>query len=151
MKVFFLYTIVLLSFGSYGQNVMKIKDAERKYRQDSLQEVYFNRIFSDEISTCFQASPELFMVEWSKFSRAVSKYAHSQNFIWGKKTIAQVEVYFDQEEKIDHFFVYVRDPEFSEERYSQLMDLLREFAKEYKFTLDAAIPFSNSGSITFYD
>ena len=151
MKQFLVFVCLCCSTALFAQNVEKMDDALRKYRQDSLQEIYFNRIFSEEITTCFKVSPELFLAEWSKFSRAVAKYAHDHDFIWGKKTIAQVDVYFNKDEKIDHFFVEVRDPAFTEEKYRKLMALLKDFSKEYKFTIDAAIPFTNSGSITFYD
>ncbi|MGV3629555.1 MAG: hypothetical protein ACO1O6_00015 [Bacteroidota bacterium] len=136
---------------SFGQNVMQMDEALRRFPQDSMQQVYFNRIFSEEITECFQVSPELFLAEWSKFARAVAKYVHEKEFVWGKKTIAQVDVYFNKDEKIDHFFLSVKDPAFSEEKYRKLMAVLQEFSKEYKFTIEAAIPFSNAGTITFYD
>ncbi|MCE3294353.1 MAG: hypothetical protein K0R65_67 [Crocinitomicaceae bacterium] len=145
--------LLCLSFPAlfFGQKVEKMELAMRKYAQDSLQEIYFNRIFSDEITECFQASPELFLAEWSKFSRGVAKYIHEKNFTWGQKTTAMVDVYFNRDEKIDHFFISVKDPSFPEDKYRKLMALLEDFSKEYKFTIDAAIPFSNSGSIIFYD
>lgn len=151
MKQFLVVAFLCLSAFSFGQNIMKMEDGMRKYPQDSMQQIYFNRIFSDEITECFQVSPEVFLVEWSKFSRGIAKYLHSKNFIWGKKTVAQVDVYFNKDERIDHLFISVKDPGFSEERYGELMSLLEDFSREYKFTIDAAIPFSNVGSVTFYD
>lgn len=151
MKQILVLACLCFSLFSSGQNVVKMEDALRRYPQDSMQQIYFNRIFSEEITECFQVSPELFLAEWSKFNRGIARYLHDKNFIWGKKTVAQVDIYFNKDEKIDHFFISVKDPGFSEERYGELMSLLEDFSREYKFTIDAAIPFSNSGSITFYD
>ncbi|MFN5418399.1 MAG: hypothetical protein ACK5B9_15175 [Flavobacteriia bacterium] len=151
MKIITLSTFLLLSFLSFSQTILKIEDSEQKYRKDSLQEVYFNRIFSDEITTCFDVSQEMFIVEWSKFTRAVSKYLHEQNFVWGKKYLGNIEVYFNKDEKIEFFFLTMRDKEYPQEQYDKLFALLKQFAQEYTFKIDAKIPFSNSGTITFID
>ena len=151
MKIQITLTLLVLTLSVSAQRVMKLQDAEALYPTDSLQEIYFDRIFSDEISSCFDVSQEMFIVEWSKFTRAVARHLHNKNFIWGKQTASTINVYFNENEKIDHFFINIRDNSFTEERYTELFKLLDEFLTDYKFTIDAKIPFSNMGSITFYD
>lgn len=145
--------LLICSFSScfYAQQIMKIEDAEKKFKRDSIQMLYFDRIFSDEITDCFDVSPELFIVEWSKFGRALSKYFHENGFVWGKKTTATIEVYFDKDEKIELFFITIRDKEFPEDKYTKVFELINKFAREYKFTIDAKLAFTNAGSVTFYD
>lgn len=141
----------LFVLNSFSQKVMKIQDAEKVYDKDSLQQKYFDRVFTEEIDTCFDVSQEMFIVEWSKFTRAISKYLHENNFIWGKKVMGNIEVYFNKEEKVDFFFITIREKEFPEEQYEKMFVLLNAFFKDYKFKIDAKIPFSNAGSITFLD
>lgn len=141
----------LFVFNSFSQKVMKIQDAEKVYDKDSLQKKYFDRVFTEEIDTCFDVSQEMFIVEWSKFTRSISKYFHDNNFIWGKKTMGNIEVYFNKDEQIDFFFISIREKDYPEGQYQKMFVLLNQFVKDYKFKIDAKIPFSNSGSITFID
>lgn len=149
MKTLFVSLLLLVSAMSFSQVVMKLSDAQLKYNQDSLHRVYFDRLMTDEILEVFQTSNEFFLKEWRGFTQAYGRYLHEQNFNFGKQMKANIEVCFNKEEKIDLFFIKVNDANFTEEQYKKLLALTKEFCKIYKFTLDAAIPFMNSGSVTF--
>lgn len=151
MKLSLIVCACFFVFNSFSQKVMKIQDAEKMYDKDSLNQKYFDRVFTEEIDTCFDVSQEMFIAEWSKFTRSISKHFHDNNFIWGKKTVGNIEVYFNKEEKVDFFFITIREKDFSEEQYAKMFVLLNSFFKDYKFKIDAKIPFSNAGSITFLD
>lgn len=151
MKFLFSSLFLILINSSYSQQIMKIEEADTKFRRDSLEEVYFNRIFSDEISSCFDVSQEMFIVEWSKYLRNLSKFIHDEKFYWGKKTMAQIEIYFNADEKVELLFITVRDKDFDEIKYQKLTELIKKFVSVNKFNIQAKIPFSNSGSITFMD
>lgn len=149
MKTLFFSLFLMLSSVSFSQIVMKLPEAQKKYRQDSLHTVYFNRLMSDEILEVFQTSNDFFLKEWRGFTQAYGRYLHDQHFNFGKQMKATIEVCFNKEEKIDLFFIKVNDTNFTEEQYTKLLVLTKEFCKTYKFTLDASIPFMNSGSVTF--
>lgn len=149
MKTLLFSLFLILSSVSFSQIVMKLPDAQKKYKQDSLHTVYFDRLMTDEILEVFQTSNDFFVREWRGFTQAYGRYLHEQNFNFGKQMKATIEVCFNKEEKIDLFFIKVNDASFTEEQYKKLLALTKEFCKTYKFTLDAAIPFMNSGSVTF--
>lgn len=145
----FLVTFLFTSFNIFSQKVMSIEDSEKTYAKDSLQELYFYRIMSDEITECFDVSPELFLVEWSKFTREITKYMKENNFLFGKQMKGLIEVYFNKNGNIDYFFISLRDPEFPKEKFDKMLKLLGEFSKDYKFTIEAKQAFSNMGGISF--
>jgi hypothetical protein len=147
-KSLFIITFFFLNF-SFAQTVMSIEKSEQIFRRDSLQEIYFYQIMSDDISECFEVSPEMFLAEWSKFSREVAKYLKDQNFLFGKQTKGLTEVYFSAEGTIDLLFYSLRDANYEAEFYQKLENHLLEFCKNYKFTIKAKIPFTNTGGIIF--
>ncbi|MES2587403.1 MAG: hypothetical protein V4622_00400 [Bacteroidota bacterium] len=149
MKLIYLISIFSLSNNLFSQEVISIADSEKKYSKDSLQEHYFYRIMSDEITECFEVSPELFLSEWSKFTREVGKYLKDNNFLFGKQTKGLVDVYFNKNGTIDYFFISLRDDTVSKEKFDKMLSLLKEFSKGYKFTISAKQAFSNSGGINF--
>lgn len=151
MKKILFILLVLSTYNTNAQKVMKLSDANKTINRDSLTQVYFDRIFTEEITECFDVSQEFFLTEWSKFGRKIAKYFHEKQFGWGKATTATIEIYFNKDKGIDYFFIQIRDPEFTQERYDKVIAILTEFCKENKFTIEPKIPFTNSGSITFYD
>lgn len=151
MKVVFSFMLLFFCFQLNGQIVQKISLAEKIYSRDSLQEKYFDRIFSEEITICFDVNQEVLFREWSKFSMDVARFIHEKRFLWGGQTQAQIEVFFNQSGKIDLFLIEIDTPTFQESKYQELFKLLLEFSKTYKFSIVPKVPFSSVGSITFYD
>jgi hypothetical protein len=149
MKTLFLLTFNLLLNFSFGQIVMKLADSDIKYKKDSLKNVYFDRLMTDEIIEVFETSTDFFIREWRGFTKVYGRYLHDHNFVFGKQMNAQIEVYFNKNEGIDLFFIRINEANYSESQYQKLLELTKEFCKTYKFTLDASKPFTNSGTVTF--
>jgi hypothetical protein len=151
MKTVLFSLLLLINYLGFSQTVMKMPEAYKKYNQDSLHKVYFDRLMTDEILEVFQTSNDFFVREWRGFTQAYGRYLHDQHFNFGRQMKATIEVCFNKDEKIDLFFIKVNDANFTEEQYNKLLALTKEFCKSYKFTLDAAKPFMNSGTVTFMD
>jgi hypothetical protein len=149
MKIISFISFILLSNLCFNQIVMKLSDSDKKFKNDSLRNIYFDRLLSDEIIEVFETSTDFFIKEWRGFTQAYGRFLHDNHFDFGKQMKGQIEVYFNKNEKIDLFFIEIRDQSFPQEKYTKLLELTKEFAKNYKFTLDASKPFMNSGSITF--
>jgi hypothetical protein len=149
MKNTLLILILFISASGFSQVVLKTSEGFAKYDRDSLQQSHFYQIMSDEIITCFSTSPEFFLAEWTKFSIEVSKYLKEKNFLFGKRMKGQIDVYFDKSGKIELFFIEIRDPSFKEERYEEMCSLIKEFASNYRFTIDASKSFTNTSTINF--
>lgn len=147
---FFLFFIFLGFVGTFNaQVVMSIEDSENKFNKDSLQEHYFYRIMSDEISECFDVPTDFFMNEWSKFTRELGVYLKDNNVLFGLRTKGTIEVYFNKEGKIDLFFISLRESQFPVDFYEKLYAGIKNFSKDYKFTIQAKQKFTNTGGVTF--
>lgn len=149
MRHLLFFTCLFFAGNFFSQTILTIEDSNKKFDKDSLQEHYFFEIMSADITDCFDVSGEVFIDEWEKFTRGLAKYLKDKNFLFGLRTKANLEVYFNKEGKIDLFFYAFRDANFPPEFHEKFIKHISEFAKEYKFTIVAKQAFSNSGSITF--
>ncbi|MBI2258621.1 MAG: hypothetical protein HYU67_06945 [Flavobacteriia bacterium] len=132
-----------------AQTVETMELAHKKYSSDSLNKLYFNRVLTDEIIEAFETSTDFFIREWRGFTKEYMAFLQNNHFNFGKKTVMQIEVFFNKNEKIDCFFYQINNSTLTETQNKKLKELTIEFSKAYIFTLDASKPFSNYGTITF--
>jgi hypothetical protein len=148
MKSFLLTLSILLFTQTYSQEVMKIKDADEKFGIFYLDSIYQSGIHVDSSQAVFKNQKEYYEAYLKMFNQLMNFFKEN-DFVFEKPVSGFNKIYFNGDGTIKYFFYSIKKDQISEAQEIQFEKILKDFAKNYQFSLQADTGFRQCGSVTY--
>ncbi|MFO8055610.1 MAG: hypothetical protein R6U19_10670 [Bacteroidales bacterium] len=135
---------IICCFSAYGQEAVSFQEAREQGLMKELDSLYEDGTQLE----VFENQNEYFSA-WQELLQEFGNFLEENDFNWHEPTAVFQRVYFNEEGQIDYFLYMFRSGNLSDKKKQRFHNLLGEFIRGYRFSLNAGQKFAQCGSVQY--
>lgn len=152
MRTLLLCAAYLLFTGAMAQKVMRLDSARTKglttAHMDSLYLSAFD--VTDSSKSAFPGRTDEFIEQFQRTLQEMGGHLGKEGFKWGTDTRMTYRMFFAADGRLEHFHYHLKEP-MPAEHELEFQQKLESFMAQYRFPMQAGVPFKQCGTAVFKD
>lgn len=149
-KLLLITGLFLAACTASAQQTLRFAEAQSKgLRISRLDSLYQSGIHTDTSLAVFKTNTEAYIDAYQQMLQALGTYLKEHQFEWTRPVKGFNRIYFARNGKVDYFVYQFRPGQLSEEQEQEFDRLLGSFLLNYRFPMEAPVPFAQCSPVTY--